>query len=94
VTSGPSLPSGRALPTEPDWDPPTITRADTIHVVVRDVDDGRPGGEVLQEFDTSEPMTIGETLILPDGRAGTIMEVSDRFDDNLGWLRTVRVGIT
>jgi len=96
VTPGPSLPLGRALPSEPNWDPPTITRSDTIHVVVRDVriDDGQPDGEVLQEFDSREPVAIGETLILPDGRAGTIMEISDRFDDNLGWLRTVRVGVT
>jgi hypothetical protein len=95
VTPGPSLPLGRALPSEPSWDPPTITRSDTIHVIVRaaHADDGQPEGEVLQEFDSREPVAIGETLILPDGRAGTITGVSDRFDDNLGWLRTVRFGI-
>lgn len=75
------------------WSAPTLLRSGTVRIVVRDGTGEHEGGggQILREFDASKLVEVGELLILPDGGAGTVMGFDDRFNDDVGWQRTVHV---
>ncbi|WP_109507342.1 hypothetical protein [Nocardioides speluncae] len=68
-----------------------------IHVTVRDGRIGRDparvtdeGGEILMEFETSEPLDVGHRLNLPDDTEVVVIGLTERL--GAGWSQVVTVG--